>query len=496
MNLADILDNHAERRPDRPAVVHAGRIMTHWEFADLTRRWAAHLADRGFGAGDLIGLELKDTVEHVIALHAIARLGAVILPMDWRWTVGEKRRVSDFFGARLVLCEAGDDLIESDVIAETAIVDDGWRASVAAADGDRAFTTVDNPMLLLSLSSGTTGTPKGPVISHEQMFARFMIYFMTLGFDERTRFLCASPLYFGGSRGYTMCALYCGATVVLFPQPFAAADLVAAAARERASHLFLVPTVLRRLLDVPGGTPDAPLLGGLDCLLSTGGALHPEERAELLSRICPGYLNFYGSTEGGGCTALLPDDPPAAASSVGRPVFSTRLEIVDDDDTLLAAGEVGHIRFRHPGTATAYHNDPERSREAFRDGWYYPGDLGWIDEAGFLFLAGRTKDMIIRGGINVYPAEIEHVLTLHEDVGEAAIIGRASRDYGEEIVAFVVPRDAARPLDGDDLVAHCAADLAPYKVPREFHIVDELPKNSVGKVLKTALRERLAADCD
>ena len=491
MNLTDILDNHAARRPDRPAVEHAGGIVTHGEFAGLTRRWAAHLGDWGIGAGDLVGIVLKDTVEHIVALHAIARLGAVILPMDWRWTVAEKRRVADFFGARLVLCEAGDDLIGGGANAETAVVDDDWRAGVAAADGDRAFSSAGDPMMLLSLSSGTTGTPKGPIISHEQMFARFMIYFMTLGFDERTRFLCASPLYFGGSRGYAMCALYCGGTVVLFPQPFTAPDLVAATRRARASHLFLVPTVLRRLLDVPGGTPDAPLLAGLDCLLSTGGALHPEERAELMARVCPNYLNFYGSTEGGGCTALLPDDPPEAASSVGRPVFSASLEIVGDDDARLPPGEVGHIRFHHPGTATGFYNDPEQSREAFRDGWYYPGDLGWMDEAGYLFLAGRATDMIIRGGVNVYPAEIEHVLGLHEGIREVAVVGRPDREFGEQIVAFVVARDAASPPNDDALHRHCQANLAPYKVPREFRFLDDLPKSGVGKVLKTKLRERL-----
>ncbi len=280
----------------------------------------------------------------------------------------------------------------------------------------------------------------------------------------------------------------------MFPQPYAAADLVAAASRVGASHLFLVPTVLRRLLDVPGGSAETPLLGGLECLFSTGAALHPEERAELLARLCPNYINFYGSTDGGGCTALLPGDPPAVAGSVGRSVFSTSLEIVDEDDRILPPGEVGAIRYRHPGTATSYHNNPEESAEAFRDGWYYPGDLGRIDEAGFLFLAGRATDMIIRGGINIYPAEIEHVIALHSDVREVAVVGRPSREYGEEIVAFVVPRNAAGPPDDDTLRGHCGKSLALYKVPREFLIVDELPKSGVGKVLKTELRERLAAD--
>ncbi len=494
MNLAHMLANHAARRPDRPAVVHAGGVLSHAEYADHVDRWATQLADRGVGAGDIVGLDLKDTVEQVIALYAIARLGAVILPMDWRWTAAEKRRIADFFAARLVLCEADDAILDAGIAAAIAIVDDRWLADVASADGGRESAPVIDPPLVLSLSSGTTGVPKGPMITHEQMLARFMIYFVTLGFDERTRFLCAAPLYFGGSRGYTMCALYVGATVVMFPQPYGADALVAAAERDAASHLFLVPTVLRRLLEVPGGSAEAPLLGGLDCLFSTGAALHSEERAELLARVCPNYVNFYGSTDGGGCTALLPDDPPVASASVGRPVFSASLEIVDDDDAVLAPGAVGRIRYRHPGTATSYYNNPEESRNAFRDGWYYPGDLGWTDEAGFLFLAGRAKDMIIRGGVNIYPAEIEHVLALHAGVGEVAVVGRPSREYGEEIAAFVVPRDSAHPPDEETLRGHCQAGLAPYKVPREFHVIDELPRSGVGKVLKTELRDRLAAD--
>ena len=165
MNLAAILTNHAARRPDRPAVVHAGGVLSHAQFADHVGRWAAHLADRGIGADDIVGLDLGDTVEHVIALYAIARLGAVILPMDWRWTGEEKRRIADFFAARLVLCETGDALLDSDVVAETAVVADRWLADVAAADAGRVFASGDDPPLVLSLSSGTTGTPKGPMIT-------------------------------------------------------------------------------------------------------------------------------------------------------------------------------------------------------------------------------------------------------------------------------------------------------------------------------------------
>lgn len=492
MNLADALENNAHRRPDHPAVIDGERVLSHLALFDLVCRWSSGLADLGVAPGDIVGVNLRDTTEHLIALYAIARAGAAILPMDWRWTEEEKSRVAGFFGARIVISEADDAFAKVTGRWRDVILDADWSAAVGAADPSRRFPETDDPPLLLALSSGTTGTPKGPLITHRQFFARFMIYFVTLGFDERTRYLCATPLYFGGSRGYAMCSLYAGGTVLLYPPPFEPADLVAFANDRQASMLFLVPTQLRRVMAPAGGGGNEPLFRTLECLFSTGAVLHPEERAELMTRLCPRYLNFYGSTDGGGCSALMWHDPETVAASVGRPVFGARMDIVDERDRPVACGEVGRIRYRHAGTATGYYNDAEASAEAFRDGWYYPGDLGWLDQDGFLYLAGRAKDMIIRGGVNIYPAEIEHVLTLHPAVHEAAIVAWPSREFGEEIAAFVVPREGADgSISGNRLISHCREKLARYKAPRQVFLVTELPKSGVGKVLKDQLAARL-----
>jgi len=486
-----MLANNAARRADHPAVIAGDRIITHAGFHDLALRWAGHLEDLGVKPGDIVGVNLRDTAEHLIALFAIARLGAIILPIDCRWTRGEKERIADFFEARLVLCEADDPAGDDDRGWIRAMVDDAFHGVVAATDGDRPFAQGGNPPLALSLSSGTTGTPKGPLISHDQMFARFMIYYVTLGFSEATRFLCAQPLYFGGSRGYTMCSLFSGATVVMFPLPYKTEALVAAANASQADRLFLVPTQLRRLLELAPKDGETKLLTTVKSLFSTGAVLHVEERDALMQNVCADYLNFYGTTDGGGATALLCGDGGDAASSVGRPVFGVTVGIGGDDHQKLPIGKIGRIRYRSAGTATSYYNNPDESRDAFHDDWYYPGDLGWLDEDGYLHLAGRAKDMVIRAGVNIYPAELEHVLATHASVREAAVVGWPSREFGEEIAAYVVPAGDGPPADEETLKTYCREKLARYKIPRKIFIVDELPKSSIGKVTKPDLVARL-----
>lgn len=473
-NIAAMLDHQARRKPDHPAIVEGDTVLTHRELATKVRQWAAHLLSRGLEQGDVIGVALPDSADHIVANLAVARIGGIILPIDRRWAEAEKRNVTAGFGARAVIAGPGE------TGADGVILDDGFRAAAAAENPDRDFPEDERIPLVLSLSSGTTGAPKGPALTHRQMRARWITQFVSLGFTEHDRYLSATPLYFGGGRSFTMSAAWCGATVVMFPPPYEPQQLIQAAADSRATTTLLVPTILRRLLAEP--YRGIPLFRELRLLLCTGAILHEDERRAVMERLCPSFINYYGSTEGGGISILSPEHGPEAAGSVGQAVFNTRVEIVDGNDLPVAAGEIGRIRYRGPGVASGFFNDPASDREACRDGWFYPGDLGRRDENGYLFLAGRAREMIIRGGANIYPAEIEAVLLSHPTVSDAAVIGWPSREMGEEIAAFVTGT-----AETAALMAYCAERLAPYKRPKAVFSLETLPKSELGKVQKTAL---------
>ena len=482
MNLASMLDHQAQRKPAHPAVIENGTVLTHVELRARVNAWAAYLTQLGLAEGDVIGVALRDTTDHITANWAVARMGGVILPIDHRWSDVEKQRVVEAFGAVATLVEPGD------VSTKAIILDDAFRANASSANPGAPYPENWDAPLALSLSSGTTGRPTGPAITHRQMHARFMTQFISLGVTEHDRYLSATPIYFGGGRSYTMSATFIGATVIMFPPPYDAADLVRAARQTDATTTLLVPTILRRLLaeDRDCGL----LLPTLRRLLSTGAIVHADERGDVMRRLCPGFINYYGSTEGGGVSILTPAHGPEVADSVGQIVFGTEVEIADDDHRAVAAGEVGRIRYRGAGVATGFHNDPAASAEAFRDGWFYPGDLGRLDASGFLYLVGRAKDVIIRGGVNIYPAEIEAALLDHPDVSDAMAIGWPSREMGEEVAAFVVPLPG-RTISEDVLRAHCRRRLAAYKAPRAVFVLDTLPKTDTGKVRKDELTARL-----
>jgi acyl-CoA synthetase (AMP-forming)/AMP-acid ligase II len=483
LNVCDGIFHNARRRPLHPAIVEPGRTVTYADLAALVAKTSGHLESMGVRPGDIVGIALGDDADHIVALLAVAWLGAVILPMDVRWTADEKRRIAVHFGARLVLVPDGGERIST---VETVICDETWRRSVGAHDGMGAFVRRREQPLLLSLSSGTTGMPKGPLVTHGHTLHRLFIYTISLTFNEADRFMAATPLYFGGARYMTMAYLFMGATVVLYPAPYQAEELAGAVNEKLITSLFLVPTLLRRLLEMPKSS--RPLFAGLRLLLSSGSSLYPQERRTIMRELCPHFFNFYSSSEGGGISLLRPEHPDAVSLSVGKVVFGAEVEIIDDQHRPVAAGTVGAIRYRGGSVAESYYRNPEESATAFRDGWYYPGDLGRFDADGFLHLTGRSKDMIIRGGVNIYPAEIEQTLATHPAVAEAAVVGWPSQERGEEVAAFVVCRTL---VTEQDLLAHCRGSLAPYKIPRGIFILDQLPKSGLGKVLKPALVQRL-----
>ena len=483
MNIAAPLTHHARAYARQPAIVQGDRVITYGELDPLVRRTATHLRALGLAQGDVAGVALRDSAEHLVVLAALARAGIVILPLDWRWTPAEQARVAIHFGSKLAIVEADRPQPEGQACVA---VDAAWSRAVATASPASDFPDGDLP-LLMSLSSGTTGRPKGPRIRHSQFLARFRVMWINLGFNSQDRFLSATPLYYGGGRTFALLMLHSGATVFMLPPPYEPAELCAAVARHRISALFLVPTLIRRLLALADG--ELAPLRSLRLLLSSGAALHPDERRVIRSRVCPGFIEYYASTEGGGVSFLTADDPEEFGDSVGRPVFGVEVECVDEQHRRLPPGEVGRIRYRGPAVADSFWNDPEATLESFRDGWWYPGDLGLLDESGYLYLKGRAKDMIIRGGINIYPAEVEAVLQSHPAVADSAVVGWPSREFNEEVAAFVVLKGAATPLELREL---CRTRMAPYKVPREVFVVPEFPRNALGKVIKAELSARLA----
>jgi acyl-CoA synthetase (AMP-forming)/AMP-acid ligase II len=473
MSLDSVLRLHARHRPRKTAILDGARRIDYAMLDRLVDGAAHRLAAEGVTRGMLVGVALTDTADHVIALYALARIGAVILPIDCRWSHAEKQSLVAHFRPERVLLEPGDDAAG----AGWTVLPPGWVRESAVPWHDPEVSG-DTP-LVLSLSSGTTGLPKGPRATHRQFENRFMVYWLNLGLNAQDVYVSVTPLYFGGGRAFTMAMLFAGATVSILSPRTRMPELATHVREIGGTVLFLVPTMIRRLLDenIPGLA-----LPTLRVLISSGSALHPEERLAIRTRLTPNLFEFYSSTEGGGVSVLTPADCDLHPDSVGRPAFRVEVEIVGEDHQPLPPDSVGRLRYRSPASARSYWNAD--GGDAFRDGWFYPGDLARLDADGFLYLNGRAKDMIIRGGVNIYPQDIERIIAEIPGVRDVAVAGAPSRELGEEVAAFVV---ADGSVTAEMVAAACRSRLAPYKAPSIVRFLPELPRNAGGKVLKNAL---------
>lgn len=490
-NLADALSQHARNRPQHIALIDGEKRLTHFELDALVTLGARKLLSSGLRPGDVVGVNLNDHWGHVVIMWACIRAGLVLLPLDSRWTDSERRAVVKHFGAVRVIREPSAIVNEVKALVWQTLIDEGFVApehettDTLAQTADLDEIGLDSP-LLLSLSSGTTGRPKGPRITHRHFLRRFWTHWINLGLNANSRYVCATPLYFGGGRTFVLSVLFAGGTVALCPPPFDPKTLAGVVEAQTANALFLVPTQLRRLLREPHEVKT--VFQQLDLLIASGAPLQPNERIAILEQLCPNFCEYYASTEGGGISLCTAEDFQKRPGSVGRAIFGVEIEVVDEDEIPLPPFTVGLLRYRGPGVATNFFQDPEQTAAHFRDGWFHPGDLAEIDTEGYVYLRGRAKDMIIRGGINIYPNEIEDVLMRLAPLQECAVFGAPDEDMGEIVAcAWVGPEALAQ----GDLEAHCRKHLSPYKIPTRWLRLNELPINSGGKVLKAALRDRL-----
>jgi acyl-CoA synthetase (AMP-forming)/AMP-acid ligase II len=476
MNLASIVLCHAVARPHKAALVGDAETLDYVTVAQLAGRYAGRLAAAGVGRGDRVGLALADTPDHLILHYAVAWLGATVVPIDHRWSVPEKQAVAQAFDCRTTIC------MEPIPAIECLRFDAGWRAGGTAAP---PLADDDALPVMLSLSSGTTGRPSGSLVSHRELYERWISQWVGIGFNGRDRFLLATPLYFGAGRSFGMSFLAAGGTVIFRPPPATAEEIKAAIDAHAVTVVFLVPTQIRGLLAHWNGEGHA--LPSVRLLVTSGSATAPHERSQIMARLTPGFVDYYGTSEGGGISVLMPDEQVAFADTVGRPAFRVEVEIVDEQGRVLPNGEVGRLRYRGPGVSGVMVN-AAGVVTANAGAWNEPGDLARIMPSGHVQLAGRAKDLIIRGGVNVYPAEVETVLRADAAVHDVCVFGLPDPLLGERIAAAIVARPGVT-LDPDAIISRARQKLASYKVPDRIVIVEDLPRNSSGKVLRGALAE-------
>jgi acyl-CoA synthetase (AMP-forming)/AMP-acid ligase II len=465
-------------QPQVAALIEGERMISYRELADRVLRMAGHLAKLGVVRGDQIGLCLKDDSRQVVALLAVAYIGALAVQIDSRSRPTEKTRILDAFPVRLAI-----------VTAET---DKGINCSKVFLDSPSELS-IDGPIPIVDsvedwhtpiatqASSGTTGLPKFTIATHFQYHFHMLSYLEVIP-PGRHRYLSTLPLYFSAGRLACLAHLLRGDTLILHPVLFSPEEFIENVSRHHATVAFVVPSVLRQLLTMP--QDQLPLLPNIDLLISGGSPFFAEEKLEVTRMLTPRFCEMYGTAASGPMSALRGEDIQERPTSVGRPFSFVEVQIVDDDDLPLEAGATGQLRCRGPGLTSSSTIPLTMTATGFRSGWYYPGELGSLDELGYIFLQGRTSEVIFRGGAKIFPSEVEAVLQMHECVAEVAVVGRALSNNEQEAIAFVALKG---PSTSGELLAHCRSQLTAFKVPREIYIVPELPKNSSGKIDKRAL---------
>jgi acyl-CoA synthetase (AMP-forming)/AMP-acid ligase II len=499
----------SERCPERTAILFADR-GERVSYLDLERRsnaFVALLRARGVQSGDRVAYLGRNSDLYFAVLFGAIRAGVVLVPLNWRLAAPEIRYQLADSTARLLICDPElQDLAQESIrelpvapallFTEPAAGTEDLRALLLRDAPTCAVPTVQDQIILQLYTSGTTGHPKGVLISHYALsFARHAERLLPglAHLGEGAPCLSAMPNFHIGGMSWVLMGLLRQGTVVLTADPMP--DNLLRLIREHGSeHTFIVPTVLRAIVDTikASGEPAPKLKGVFYGAMPIGESLLRES----LDLLGCAFVQFFGMTENtGSVTVLQPQDHdparPQILKSVGKPYPGMSLQVRGSDRRVLAPNEHGEIWVRSPTLMSGYWNLPEKTREAIVDDWYATGDGGYIDAEGFLYLTDRIKDMIVSGGENVYPVEVEEALRQHPAVLDAAVVGVADERWGEIVTAVVELRPGAS-AGADEIIAAARSRIAGYKCPKAVHF-GSLPRTASGKVQRALLRERLKA---
>jgi acyl-CoA synthetase (AMP-forming)/AMP-acid ligase II len=500
--IPDMARFWSRKTPDKAALITTDRVVTYAQLDDRSNRITNTLAAVGIPPGSHIGYLGKNSAEFFEIWIGVNKAGCAFTPLNWRCAPAELVEVVQ--DAKMPLIFAGRDFTELaervrrtaditvEIVAETDL--DQWSSHASSADPEVGLT--DSATALLAYTSGTTAAPKGVPISHGAfgMWFRAAATEPSVDWNSDDIGLMVMPNFHLAGTWVSLSALYNGASLAILPA-FEPSAFVAAVAAHRPSVTCLVPTAIQLLLDHASAQPGD--FSSLRRLLYAGSPIGQQTLKGALDVFGCDFVQFYGTTETFIITLLRPEqhrvDDPDLLKSCGQPMRGVELRIIDPNGRDLPSGVTGEVVARSPWMFSGYRGRPEATATAIIDGWYHTGDAGARDEDGNLFLVDRLKDMIVSGGENIYSAEVERALTAHPSVVSVAVVGAPDEKWGERVVAFVVPHPG-RPVDVSELVTHCRAMIAGYKVPKEIHLTDALPLTATGKVQKAVLRQRLRED--
>jgi long-chain acyl-CoA synthetase len=504
-NLAVILSETAQSSPDRPVAVFAGGQLTYRELDQASDRLAASLAAAGIRPGDPVALQLPNIPQFLVSYFGILKAGGVVVPLNVMLQAPEVAFHLSDSGARIlitwegVLAEAAKGAAAAgldQVFAVGHVNDSGVGDCGGAVPFERLLDTevphftmatrepVDTAVIVYT--SGTTGRPKGAELTHIQLYMNADIPGRLFDVSPGDVVITVLPLFhvFGLSSILNICVRF-GCTMSLLPR-YTPGAVLTAIERDRATIFEGVPTMFADLLSQPD--LESYDLSSLRIAISGGASIPSPVLDAFEERFGLVILEGYGMTETASTITFNPSAAERRAYSVGKPIWGTQTQVWGEDGEPLRPGpeHVGEIVTRGLHVMKGYLHNPEATASAFTGDWLHTGDLGYFDEDGFLFIVSRKKELIIRGGDNVYPSEIENVLCAHPAVAEAAVVGTPDSRLGEEVMAVVIRRPGMDLLESE-LLSYCRQRLAAYKCPRVFQFRSELPKNSLGKVLKDEL---------
>ena len=491
--------------PDATALVFGTRRQSYAALNRKACRLANAMRQLGIGRGDRVVSLCNNTAHFFEIFFAAAKLGAIFVPLNFRLAPREIIDILD--GCRPRLMFLGSSLarvlpeLHASAVCPERVVEIGdqpdldspeyeaWLQPFAADEPEIAVAAAE-PQLLVH-SSGTTGRPKGAIWTHLTTLASSQVKIIDFRLTRHDVTAVFGPLFHVGPlMDLAVPVLLCGGTVVVAATTgFDPARVMRTIADERVTVVTIYPTMWRRVL----GLADIEDYDSSSLrLLFTGGEPIPLPVLRGIYRRFPGagFVNTYGSTEGGPITTFLaPEDAVRKIGSVGKPAFGVEVRIANDEGGALGPGEAGELLVRSAFVCAGYWEKPDETAAVMRGGWWHTNDLAWRDDEGFIWIGGRKTEMIISGAENIYPVQIEQVIAGLDPVAEVAVVGVPDDEWGEAVAAFVVLRPGAA-LDADAITAHCRRNLAGYKRPRHIRFIDELPRTTVNKVAKTVLRER------